>query len=881
MRKGGVLLFPWNNVPKGGDDIFSKIAKWFFYLIVGFVVLIGVLYLWKFLGNLFHEQNNADQATTAIGHLFSWLGTALLTLVPILLILAILALLILFGSGLFTRSHYRKRAEKGVKYLRILPADDTQLDLDKISELTRTFGGMIRPVRMRLKYGRPWFRLRFAIPPDSNEIGIYMAYPLDKENSVKDTLRSVYPSAELHDITHEQFPEPQKGGSGGHFIFQLGRSKGLPLASLQQTKQSQLGSILNCLRPGSYLDLQFAPVSWKELEERSEDAVDSLKNKKMKDMDPEDRIRRVSLMQRLTGRELTFHVRLSLWSNSKNAVSVIRSTAESIETAMKYDGAIRFIRHDWWNPLSDVNLIPIPFPFTIMTWTCDEIANLFHLPPANHYIYQEPKEDGPDARGFIVHLQANQRSLKADELNEGVLIGKIHHPLEKREVRVSYDQLSKHFILTGASGMGKSSLAIEMIQSILDEWFEDPEQNPGFTIIDPAREIIPIIENRLRIAERFGIHFPKEKIHHFNLSHDTTHVPALNLLHKVKDLATNQIAQQVATVLVTREEDEGALMRTKRLMGMAVQSLLEDNESHTILGIDDLFRNREFRRKVIGNVKDPYVKRFWVNADEHELKKEAEPVLHRVERILQNPTLRRLFCQKEMSLDIQKYMEEGHIVLIDTYGLKDFDLRVTAGHLLNQYYQVARTRPTGSKFHLLLVDEAHMVQIPLITEILMEDRKYPFGIGLITREIDQFKDEQLMQAIRSNIGMVLSCGQTEGSDEVESLTRKHVKASFVEKLPERHAAVYIRTKRRQRSDVTTCVVSNEPPHVYRVDGKKADYRTREKDEAMNWGLEWGLDIMKASGEVRSIDTVDREIYDYMNETLNFDNLRDDRSQNAN
>jgi hypothetical protein len=707
-----------------------------------------------------------------------------------------------------------------------------------------------------------------------------MAYPTDKENSVKDTLRNVFPSAELHDIKHEQFPEPQKGGAGGHFFFQWGRSKGLPLASLQQTKQSQLGSILNCLRPGTYLDIQFAPVSWKELEERSEDAIDNLKNKKMKDMHPEDRIRRVSLMQRLTGRELTFHVRLSLWSNNPNAESVIRSTAESIETVMKYDGSIRFIRHNWWNPLEDRNLVPIPYPFTIMTWTCDEIANLFHLPPADHYIYQEPKEDGPDARGYIVHLQSNQRSLKPNELNEGVLIGKIQHPLEKREVRVSYEQLSKHFLLTGASGMGKSSLAVEMIQSILDEWFENPEESPGFTIIDPAREIIPIIENRLRIAELFGVKFPKEKIHHFNLSHDTTHVPALNLLHKIEGLPANQIAQQVATVLVTQEGDEESLIRTKRLMSIAVQSLLEDRRSHTILGIDDLFRNHAFRSQVIQSVQDPYVKRFWHNVDEKELKKEAEAVLHRLEQLLQNPTMRRLFCQKEMNLDVHRYMEEGHIVLIDTYGLKDYDLRVTVGHLLNQYYQAARKRITGSKFHLMMIDEAHMVQIPLITEILMEDRKHPFGIGLITREIDQFKNEELIRAIRSNIGMVLSCGQTEGADEVESLTRKHIKVGFLEKLPERHAAVYIRTKRRQRSDVTTCVVANEPPQVYRVDGKPADYRTREKDEAMNWGLEWGLEIMQNSGEVRPIKEVDRQIAEYMNETLNYDNYGD-RSENVN
>jgi hypothetical protein len=308
-------------------------------------------------------------------------------------------------------------------------------------------------------------------------------------------------------------------------------------------------------------------------------------------------------------------------------------------------------------------------------------------------------------------------------------------------------------------------------------------------------------------------------------------------------------------------------------MGMAIQSLLEDSRTHTILGIDDMFRNEKFRSSVLQNVQDPYVKRFWANYDAKEMKQDVDPVLHRIDRLLQNPMMRRLFCQKEMSLDIRRYMDEGHIVLIDTYGLKDYDIQVTVGHLLNQYHQTAKRREPGTKFHLMMIDEAQLVQIPIITELLTEDRKHPFGVGLLTREIDQFKNEELMQAIRSNIGMVLSCGQTEGADEVESLTRKTIKASFLERLPERHVAVYIRSKRRQRSDVTTCVVENEPALVYRPDGKVADHRTSEKEAALLWGLEWGLERMYHSGEVRPISEVDREISVYMGETMYFRNDR--------
>ncbi|MBA4493658.1 ATP-binding protein [Paenactinomyces guangxiensis] len=860
-------MFPWNNVPKGSDQSLKMVAKVFFYTILFVASVVGVLALWVYLEKKFDSAQASKEASKAVDNTLSSIGDIFTLWLPIALIFIVVGVLLFYAGLWHFRTRFRKRAAAGVKYLRILPSNDIRLEIDKVNVLTRTFGGMHRPLQKWWKMGTPWFRLRFAIPADSQEIGIYMAYPEDKESSVKDTIRSAYPTAEIHDLTPDKFPEPEKEGSGGHFIMQLGRRKGLPLASLEQSKQSQLASILNCLRPGTYLDLQFAPVSRKKLQERSEDVLARLKRKKMKDMDPEEKARRVSLTQRLTGRELTFHVRLSLWSNHPNAVSVVRSTAESIETAMKYDGALYFWKHDWWNPLVDRNPVPFPFPLSIMTWTSDEIANLFHIPPGDHWIYKEPDKDEGDSRGYIVHLQANQRSLAADELNQGVVVGKLKHPLENREVRVDYKQMGKHFILTGASGMGKSSLSVEMIQSLLDEWFENPDEHPGFTIIDPAREIIPIIENRLRIAEKFGVNIPREKVHHFNLSDDSSHVPGLNLLHKIEGFSTNRIAQNAAMVLVTLADPNESLLRSKRLMGMAIQSLLEDNQPHTILGIEDLFRNQTFREKVIKNVQDPYVKRFWANIDEKEMKKDLEYVLHRIDRLLQNPTMRRLFCQKSMTLNIRKYMDEGHLVLIDTFGLKDYELRVTVGHLINQYHQTAKQRPAGAKFHLMMVDEAQMVQIPLLTEILSEDRKYAFGLGLITREINQFKNEDLLQAIRSNIGMILSCGQTEGSSKVEDLTRKSLNASFLERLPERNAAVYIRYKRKLRSNITTCVVENDPPFVYNPDGKIADHRNNEKEDAMIWGLEWGLEIMSNSPEARPVQEVDREIAEYMNQTL--------------
>ncbi|MXQ55521.1 hypothetical protein [Shimazuella alba] len=854
----------WLKMPKGGPDDLAKIPWYFLYVVLGIAFLFLLAKIWEFLQpRLEGKSPDTSEAVDTVNdtvassgnYILSWLPTVIAILICIpLLYIAIRWLMIMY---------YRRQAVKGVRYLRILPSDNIELEIDKITMMTRTFGGMIRHLTRRIRFGNPWFRIRFAIPAGSNEIGIYMSYPKDKGNSVFDTIKSVYPSAEIHEITKDQFPEAENGGSGGIFTFQLGKRKGLPLASLEQKKESPIGNILNSLRPGTYLDLQFSPVSWSQLEDRSEDVMDSFKDKKISEMEPEEKARRISLMKRLTGRELSFKVRLSLWSNHENSVSIVRSSANAIETAMNYDGAIRFWPQKWWNPIKDQNPIPYPYPSTFMVWDGNELANLFHLPPSSHWIYKEPEKTDKNSRGYLMHLVNDQRTLEDNELNEGILIGVAKHPLHTREVRVSHNQLTKHFLLSGTSGMGRSSASTQIIQSMIDDWLKDPDSHPGFTILDPAREIIAIIENRLRFLEESGEKIPKDKIHHFNLSSDTSHVVGLNLLANPNNNPIDQIAEQIAEVLLHKHGKSESLTRMKRLLTLAVHSLMEHDEHHTVLCVDEFFRDPAFRAQIVQKGKDPYVKRFWTKLDQQELKKEVEGILNHIDPLLQDPTMRRMYLQKEMTLDIMKYMDEGHLVFIDLDGMKDHELKVTVGQLVNHYYQAAIKRPVGSKFHLMMIEEAHMIQIPLFTEIFLSDTKCDLGLGLITREIDQFNNEELVQAMKGNIGMVISCAQLEGADEIEELTRKHIKASFVEKLAERTAAVYIQSKKNQRKTVTTCVVSNLPPSVFLPDGSTANYKTNERIEAFQWGLDWGMKRMIESGEAREVEELDEEISHYM------------------
>ncbi|SFI88754.1 hypothetical protein [Thermoflavimicrobium dichotomicum] len=853
----------WFKHPQGKDDQMAMVLK-----VIGVVAFLVVLKeLHEYLEVKLEGKKASEVAASTFGNWLPSVGEFFFELLLISLFFVLIVTAVVFAVYLA----YRRSAEKNVKYIRILPRVDIGLDPDKIMSMIKGFGTMKRHFKEKGQLGPLWFRLRFAMLPDSQEIGIYLAYPSDKQKEVYDAIKIAYPRAELIPLDEKQFPGPEPGGRGGYFIHRTG----LPLASMADNKKSEIGSILATLRRGTYIDIHFSPVEWQYLNKRFDKAEKGLKNKKMTEMEPEEKARKVALTKRATEKSLAFKVRMTIWSNKKEETDqVVNSVANRIISAMKDVGSIHFKRRKRkiFNFMLDRNLIPYPLPFTFMIWANEELANLFHLPPGDHLIYQEPKEKEP--RGYLAHLLPYEIA-SYDGPKDGVKIGKLVHPRDKDQiVKLSYDQLRNHFVLTGSKGMGRVSAAVEMLQSMIDEWIENPDQAPGFTIIDPAREIIPIIENRLRKMEKDGKNIPKEKIHYYDLSDDTTNLIGLNFLHKIDGMPVNEMAERIARILMyDRTMFDGSqnqnMIPLQRILTLAIHALLLDDQPHTLLEVEYMMTNEAFRKQILKNIKDPYVRHYWSHVGGKEWKKEVQPLLNLIEPLLQDPTTRRIYLQREMALDIRKYMDDGHLVMIDLKEMKSHELKVTVGYLVYLYHQIGRRRPSDSKFHLIMIDEAHRLQIPIFTILLNEDERHNHGMGLVTREIDHFKNEELIQAIKANIGVVMSCAQEEGADEVEKITRERIRVQDVEKLPERTMMVYVRGKEKQRAQSKTYKVRCSPPYVFDENGKEVDHSQKsEVERAHQLGIEWGREIMRNSPEARPLSELDEEISNHMEEAAN-------------
>lgn len=790
-----------------------------------------------------------------------------------------------------------------MRYYRIIPHATTVVDGVKISRMIEQFAGYKRPELERIRRGREWFRF-LVFKDKEGQLVFYLGFPEDRFTGIKKVIANIYPDAELHLVQHDDLSIKEislkdKDVYSGYFeLRQKGDREGLPFSPFDAGKD-HLSDILFNLDAGEkgtrvWLDISFSPTNPRELKRVVERAVrkilplsDKRANRfsymdealdfgrevlkefdprkgrqknvnkpqssvpmKVTELDIDDQERLKALKRRYTGRESAFHVAVFLVVRGNYSNSIAQTAATTISSAMNYFNGLHYARS---RRIRINDIAPHPRHKELMLWTGDELANLIHLPEGSHRIYEH-----------IPHLARGQRSLKEGELTEGVAIGTLNHPVQQgRSIRLPIEQFTKHFVLTGMTGSGKSSEAVMVSQSLIDEWIENPQTAPGFSYFDPARETVATILTRLLKAEMDGKKVNWDKIHYVYLG-PTEYPIGLNLLYNGTGEETDTIVSNVLALM--KHAYGGDTPQMDRIVRNSLMTLVDDPSPHTILGIVPLLTNGHFRRRIIPHVRDPIVQQFWLKeypALESKMDQALGPILNRLSPFTTNKTMRRMFGQAEWGLSLRKYMDEGHIFLWDLLNLSKESIKLAVGHLMNQYHFTAKTRRSGSRVHIVLKDEAHLTQIPVVEKIIAEDRKFGLSLGLITQYVGQF-EPWLVDAITENVGTVMTCTQgMKSAATVAAMTAGHFDKHYLQTLPERVIAVYTKIKDdTDRGQVTTFTVEADPPYVYKPDGEIANYKdAREMELAIDWGLSKGQELQKRDG--KHVSDVDQEIDQYL------------------
>jgi hypothetical protein len=384
---------------------------------------------------------------------------------------------------------------------------------------------------------------------------------------------------------------------------------------------------------------------------------------------------------------------------------------------------------------------------------------------------------------------------------------------------IPQESFFSHMHVVGGSGAGKT----QWLSTLILHHLNDPKR-PSLVVVDSQGDLINKLSHLKAIQERLVLISPK----------DIHYPPAINIF----DVGRNRIAQYDQA---TKEQVVAGAIQTldylfSGIVGAdltAKQSVFFRFVARLMLALPETLGRNATLEDMIHLMDDvePYqtaidsLPRIQKQFFERDFKAQKtfgqtkEQIRYRLNAILENPTLERLFTSSETKLDIFNELNNGSIILIDT--AKDF-LKDASGNfgrifialILQAVMERAaipehRRRPTH-----LIIDEAQEYFDQNIDDLLTQVRKYRCGCVFAHQYLSQ-ATPQLVASLAANTSIKMVSGVS--TKDARSLAPDlRTTAEFILDQPQLHFACYV--KNVTASAVSAPVVYGKLDKEEQVDG---------------------------------------------------------------
>ncbi|MFH1973778.1 MAG: type IV secretion system DNA-binding domain-containing protein [Patescibacteria group bacterium] len=344
-----------------------------------------------------------------------------------------------------------------------------------------------------------------------------------------------------------------------------------------------------------------------------------------------------------------------------------------------------------------------------------------------------------------------------DHENEISLFAAVNFRNQFRRFGIKTDDRRRHMYVLGKTGVGKTTLLENLFMS-------DVLAGHGCCYIDPHGDT----------AEKLLDFIPSNRINdvvYFNPA-DLDYPVGFNILETAREEQKHLVASGLMGVFKKIWPDVWSA-RMEYILLNCVLALL-DYPGATLLGINRLLVDKEYRSKVVAKIRNPIVKTFWLaeftSWSEKYATEAIAPVQNKVGQFLSASIIRNIVAQVKSTVNPREIMDEGKIFIVNLSKGKigEDNMKLLGGMIVTKIQLAAMERvdirnEDDRRDFYLFVDEFQNFANQSFASILSEARKYRLNLTVTHQYIKQLAEEEVADAIFGNVGTI-ACMRIGGED---------------------------------------------------------------------------------------------------------------------
>ncbi len=350
--------------------------------------------------------------------------------------------------------------------------------------------------------------------------------------------------------------------------------------------------------------------------------------------------------------------------------------------------------------------------------------------------------------------------------NDITLFAKTNFRNREVSFGIKRDDRRRHMYIIGKTGMGKTTMIENMV-------IQDIQDGHGVAFVDPHGDSVEKVLN----------YIPSNRINdvvYLNPA-DSDFPIAFNPLESVDPKYKHLVASGLMGVF-TKIWAGVWSARMEYILNNTILALL-DSPGNTLLGIARMLVNKDYRKRIVDNIKDPVVKSFWVdefaNYNDKFRNEAIAPIQNKVGQFLSSAIIRNIVGQTKSAIDLRDIMDNQKIFLINlSKGRIGEDNSALLGAMIITKLQLAAMSRVDipeedRKDFYMYVDEFQNFATESFASILSEARKYRLNVIIAHQYIGQLEKDKntvVRDAIFGNVG-TMACFRV-GADDAEFLEKE-------------------------------------------------------------------------------------------------------------